>query len=45
MGRILASQFPVTTAEEGAFTTINAIDLAEQLTYLDHQIIMSISSE
>ena len=30
---------------QGTFESIGAIDIAEQLTYLDHQIFMSISSE
>lgn len=29
----------------GTFETIAAIDIAEQITYLDHQIFMSISGE
>lgn len=38
-------QFPLQTHSQESIETLSALEIAEQLTYIDHQIFISISSE
>lgn len=39
------SYFPIKTPSKDSIETLSALEIAEQMTYLDHQIFMNIRSE